>query len=123
MVKNDVYEIRVTVLLSNGTSVLGNYNFECHQFEFSKTIVFEDSFYQSLKLVNINEEVAIISYMFSSDYIPTKFKLSEKNPVEIIDYISSIEPKLDNVRVKIIIELVSLRIGGSNSNERKRDFS
>lgn len=116
-------DIKLTILLSNGTSATGSFNFENNKFEISKSIIFNESFYNCLNLESLSEKSATISYMFSTDYLPKKFKLTEDEPVEIVDYLDLLEPKLNNARVKIIIELKLLKSGGSSENERKRDFS
>ena len=123
MINKKTCEIKVTILLSNGTMVLGFFNFVSQKFDIPKSIIFKDEFYNSLAVLNVSDDSATISYMFSTDYLATKFYLTKDEPVEIVDYIDVVNPKIDNARVKIIIELVSLKIGGSNSNERKRDFS
>ena len=123
MIDKKTCEIKVTILLSNGTMVLGFFNFVSQKFDIPKSIIFKDEFYNSLAVLNVSDDSATISYMFSTDYLATKFYLTKDEPVEIVDYIDVVNPKIDNARVKIIIELVSLKIGGSNSNERKRDFS
>ena len=123
MIDKKTCEIKVTILLSNGTMVLGFFNIVSQKFDIPKSIIFKDEFYNSLAVLNVSDVSATISYMFSTDYLATKFYLTKDEPVEIVDYIDVVNPKIDNARVKIIIELVSLKIGGRNSNERKRDFS
>ena len=116
-------ELKITILLSNGNMVVGDYDFSSHKFVIPKTVIFEDSFYQALSVVNITNDSATISYMFSSDYLATKFLVKEDDPAEIVDYVSLINPKLDNTRVKIIIELIKQQTQGGSKYESERDFS
>ena len=110
MIDKKTCEIKVTILLSNGTMVLGFFNFVSQKFDIPKSIIFKDEFYDSLAVLNVSDVSATISYMFSTDYLATKFYLTKDEPVEIVDYIDVVNPKIDNARVKIIIDVITITV-------------
>ena len=89
----------VVKVIYDNKEYLSTYSNDSGAFIFTNEL---SSLNNTIKIREICDKYVVISYMFSTSYVPQLFKVTKDNPVNITDYIS-INNK--ETYIKIIISL------------------